>query len=147
MSSAGGLIRDHNGTWIKGFGMNIGSCSVTMAELWGLFQGLNMAWQSEIRWLQVELDNACVYQMVTTSFLLYNEFTSLIWSIKELLKHDWHVRISHIYRDANYAAEHIANLGTSLPLGLHMFCIPPKNVKPRVSYDVQGVAYPRFISL
>ena len=33
VAAAGGLIRDHNGHWVAGFGMNLGTCSVTMAEL------------------------------------------------------------------------------------------------------------------
>lgn len=39
-SSAGGFIRDSNGKWIVGFGMH--SCSVTVTELWGLYQGLTL---------------------------------------------------------------------------------------------------------
>ena len=40
LASAGELVRDCSGKWQFGFGMNIGLCSVTSAELWGLFQGL-----------------------------------------------------------------------------------------------------------
>ena len=29
VAAAGGLIRDHNGQWVAGFGMNLGTCSVT----------------------------------------------------------------------------------------------------------------------
>lgn len=43
-SSAGGLIRDANGRWVAGFGMNIRDCSITIAELWGLYHGLTLAW-------------------------------------------------------------------------------------------------------
>ena len=38
-----GVIRDSVGHWISGFCMNIGECSVLMAELWGLYQGLVLA--------------------------------------------------------------------------------------------------------
>lgn len=41
--AAGGLIHDHNGKWITGFVMNIGSCSVTVAELYELYHNLNKA--------------------------------------------------------------------------------------------------------
>ncbi|KAH9735416.1 putative ribonuclease H protein [Citrus sinensis] len=60
VAAAGGLIRDHNGHWVAGFGMNIGNCLVTMAELWGLYQGLILAWNKGIRWLRVEVDSRCV---------------------------------------------------------------------------------------
>ena len=48
VAAAGGLIRDHNGHWIAGFGMNLRTCSVTMAELWGLYQDLLLAWNNGI---------------------------------------------------------------------------------------------------
>ncbi|KAK9207976.1 hypothetical protein WN944_000325 [Citrus x changshan-huyou] len=53
-ASAGGLVRDCSGKWQFGFGMNIGFGSVTTAELWGLFQGLNIAWDRGIRYLIAE---------------------------------------------------------------------------------------------
>lgn len=53
----------------------------------------------------------------------------------------WHVRINHIYHEANYAADRMANLATSFLLGLHMFMIPLEGVKP-----LQGVACPRLVS-
>lgn len=36
LASAGGLIRDHNGCWITGFKMKIGTVDSFLAELWGL---------------------------------------------------------------------------------------------------------------
>ena len=56
---ASGLIRNHLGRWLTGFGMMIGSCSVTVAELWGLYQGLQLAWNFGIRKLKVETDSLC----------------------------------------------------------------------------------------
>ena len=43
-ASAGGLTRYYCGEWVHGFGMNIGHCTITGAEPWGLFQGLQLAW-------------------------------------------------------------------------------------------------------
>ena len=42
-ASAGGLISNYCGEWVCGFGMDIGHCTITGAELWGLFQGLQLA--------------------------------------------------------------------------------------------------------
>ena len=39
-------------------------CSVTVAELWGLYQDLSLAWQHGIRYFHVEVDSCCVVQMV-----------------------------------------------------------------------------------
>lgn len=56
-SSAGGLIRNHLGMWLTGFGLKIGFCSVTAAELWGFYQGLLLTWQHGIQFLHVEVDS------------------------------------------------------------------------------------------
>lgn len=40
--------------------MNIEICSITMAELWELYQGPSLAWNKCIRMLQIEVDNLCV---------------------------------------------------------------------------------------
>lgn len=66
VASAGGILRDQSGNWITGFGMNIGICWVTVAELWGLYQGLLVAWQHGCRWLSTEVDSLCVTQLVST---------------------------------------------------------------------------------
>ncbi|KAH9699945.1 putative ribonuclease H protein [Citrus sinensis] len=86
VAAAGGLIRDHNGHWVAGFGMNLGTCSVTMAELWGLYQGLILAWNKGIRWLCVEVDSRCVTQLVKNNMVNSNEFSTLIRVIQELIR-------------------------------------------------------------
>lgn len=99
-SSAGGLIRDHNGKWLAGFCMNIGSCSVTVAELWGLRQGLLVAWHKGIRWLHMEVESLSVVKLVDNCVVLTNEYTPLVYSIKDLLGRDCHINITHVYREA-----------------------------------------------
>lgn len=41
-AAGGGLIRDETGRWMVRFGVNIGICTVTVAELWALFHGLSL---------------------------------------------------------------------------------------------------------
>ncbi|KAH9770959.1 hypothetical protein KPL71_012540 [Citrus sinensis] len=89
-SSAGGFIRDSNGKWIVGFGMR--SCSVTVAELWGLYQGLSIAWQRGFRWLKVEVDCLCVTRLLIHWFRLMNtpgchHFNVLPTDLLPFLKH------------------------------------------------------------
>jgi hypothetical protein len=42
-SGCGGLFRNSNGRWTKGYAKKIGSCDVFHAEMWGLYLGLDMA--------------------------------------------------------------------------------------------------------
>ena len=104
--------------------MMIGSCSITVAELWGLYQGLQLAWNSGIRRLKVETDSLCVTQLVARPSVMTNDYAPLVQAIKNYLKLDWHVSISHIYREANFTADYMANLVFSLPLGLLAYPTP-----------------------
>lgn len=68
-TSARGLIRDSNRKWVTGFGMNIGFCSICMAEFWGLYQGLQLVWIRGIRFLEAEVDNLCILQMIDSEII------------------------------------------------------------------------------
>ena len=86
VAAAVGLIYDHNGHWVGSFGMNLGTCSMTMVELWGLYQGLLLAWNKRIRWLRAEVDNCCVTQLVKNNMVNSNVFSPLIHAIQDLLR-------------------------------------------------------------
>ncbi|KAH9658732.1 putative ribonuclease H protein [Citrus sinensis] len=146
VSTAGGLIRDYSGHWLTGFGLMLGSCSVTIAELRGIYHGLILAWNFGIRWLHVETDSLCATQMLANQVETTNEYASLIFAIKEYLqKKDCQVSISHVYREANLAADFMANLACSLPLGLMVYPSPPLGVSSILLYDSYGVATPRSV--
>ncbi|KAH9667915.1 Endonuclease [Citrus sinensis] len=66
-TGAGGLLRDFNRNWIMGFIVNLGTCSVLSAELWGLLHGLRMAWENGIRRVQVGVDNKSVVHLLTNT--------------------------------------------------------------------------------
>ncbi|GKV02762.1 hypothetical protein SLEP1_g15157 [Rubroshorea leprosula] len=59
-ASAGGIIRDHNGTWVCGFSRKIGTTSALAAELWGVRDGILMAYHYNIQSLIVEMDSLTV---------------------------------------------------------------------------------------
>ncbi|KAH9680279.1 putative ribonuclease H protein [Citrus sinensis] len=138
---AGGLIRDATGRWHGGLCMNIGICSVTIAELWGLYQGLILAWQMGIILLVVEIDSLCVTQLLNKKSL--NATLSLVNDILGLLSRDWQVSVHHVYREANFAADFMASHALTLPLGLHYFTTPPLGVKTWLRNDGLGTAFPR----
>ncbi|XP_015578573.2 uncharacterized protein LOC8282535 [Ricinus communis] len=54
-TGAGDIVRDRCGNGVTGFGMNIDSCSISEAELWGLYQQLRIAWNRGVVQLEVEL--------------------------------------------------------------------------------------------
>ncbi|CAI9105936.1 OLC1v1004973C1 [Oldenlandia corymbosa var. corymbosa] len=61
---AGGVIRDCHGRWLEGFMMKVGFCTITGAELWGLFQALVLAWDLGYKKVKAEVDSSSVVLMV-----------------------------------------------------------------------------------
>ncbi|KAL9422188.1 hypothetical protein AB3S75_034454 [Citrus x aurantiifolia] len=144
-ASAGGLIRNYCGEWVHGFGMNIGHCTITGAELWGLFQGLQLAWNIGIRQLLVEVDSRCITEILATDTNYPNANSSLIQGIKRFLNMEWQVSLSYSYRETNFAADYLANQARLLPLGIHVFPTPPSGIEGWLLHDVSGTAHPRMV--
>ncbi|KAH9798495.1 reverse transcriptase domain-containing protein [Citrus sinensis] len=93
-AGAGGVIRDSIGYWISGFCMNIGECPVVMAELWGLYQGLILAWDAGIKRLLVEVDSLCISQMISKQEVVPNVFYALVVAVRDLLSRNWQVSLN-----------------------------------------------------
>lgn len=120
-ASSGGLLRDLNGRWVGGYVRNIGSCSISYDELWGLLDGLGLAWDNGIRKLLVEVDGQYVRGVVTSAGTADNVHAHFIHDIKSMLGRDWSVVIQHIYCEGNRCANFMASLGATFPLGYHFF--------------------------
>ncbi|KAE8693093.1 hypothetical protein F3Y22_tig00110819pilonHSYRG00319 [Hibiscus syriacus] len=63
-NSVGGAIRSHAGTWLIGFHKSIGITTPLQAELWGIFIGLQVAWEQGYERLQVQSDNSQAIQLL-----------------------------------------------------------------------------------
>ncbi|MBA0693609.1 hypothetical protein Goari_003971 [Gossypium aridum] len=57
-AAVGGMIRDHEGNWLFGFGMRIGRYVIFQTEARALYEGLVVAWHEGFRQIEVERDNA-----------------------------------------------------------------------------------------
>ena len=55
------------------------------------------------------------------------------------------MKVQHIYREANRAADLLASLGHSLSLGLHVYSEPPDAFWSILAYDLRDVAFPHLI--
>ena len=64
MASCGGLLRDDSGRFIQAFVANLGRCPISMAEIWGYFHALNLAWKMGYRKVVLELDSIAAIQLI-----------------------------------------------------------------------------------
>ncbi|MBA0769395.1 hypothetical protein Gotri_018132 [Gossypium trilobum] len=58
---------DWNAKWIVESSRFVGSCSTLEAKLWGVVEGLRLAWWSGQRRVILELDNMDIVSMLTSS--------------------------------------------------------------------------------
>ncbi|KAJ1376251.1 Ribonuclease H-like superfamily [Sesbania bispinosa] len=79
------------------------------AELIALKTGLQYACDRDIRNLLCESDSLEVIQLLNlNNNSLIDPYSALVNEIRVLLAKPWDVRISHIYREANLLADHLA---------------------------------------
>lgn len=108
-AGCGGILRDDVGNWVQGFGYHIGHCSAYMAELWGIFRGLQIAWKLGIKKLIVESDSYSAIQSITAYIKEEHPRLCLVHRIRDWIKKEWEVVILHTFREGNRSADWIAN--------------------------------------
>jgi ribonuclease HI len=94
-----GVIRGSHGEWLGGFAKGVGLCSAFVAELWGVFEGVSLAYRLLFRNVELEVDSETVVCVIKTGCLKSNGGYSLLKRIKQLMAKDWRVEVSHIYRE------------------------------------------------
>ena len=145
-AACGGVMRDAAGHFIRAFSANIGHCPVVVAELWGAMHALELAWALDFHQIILEMDSSSAISLLHSCNRSNHPYSSLIDKVKQIIDRNWTVRIVHVYREANRAADLMASKGHSLSLGLHVYCIPPMDLKAVLDEDCRGVALPRLIS-
>lgn len=88
------------------------------------------------------MDKQCIYQLVSHHTGQAYVYSSLLFAIKALLGKEWHINIHHISREANQAADFMANYAFIHPLGLHIFSSPPPELANILVHDMYRILYP-----
>lgn len=146
-ATAGGCFRDRYGIWRGGFSLNLGNCSAFRAELWGVYHGLNEAWNRGYRQVILQVDNKSVVYAISGNSHHPCANSDLITSIIELRDRDWDVKIVHVFRESNSVADALANWAFSSSEHIIWHDSPPSRCSLYLHYDMQGVSYPRMIPL
>ncbi|KAF2284021.1 hypothetical protein GH714_018076 [Hevea brasiliensis] len=70
-------------------------------------------------------------------------FEALVFLIKRFLSLEWQCELMHVYREANFSADYLANYAASLRIGLHIMEAPPSGVLHWLLHDSSGVSHGR----
>ncbi|CAN0892951.1 Putative ribonuclease H protein At1g65750 [Linum grandiflorum] len=99
-----------------------------------IVDGLKLAWSLGIRRIQVQSDSRAAIAILAKDYELDHQHEALVLHFKELHSRQWEVQLSHIYREANNAADYLANLGHSFSYRLHLFDSPDRGLSHLLHY-------------
>ncbi|CAN1795223.1 Putative ribonuclease H protein At1g65750 [Linum perenne] len=144
-AAAGGALRTVEGTVLFAFAANLGSCTITRAELRSVVKGLNLAWNSGYRRVAVQVDSLCAVQLLSNPADSDHQHASIIAQFLELKQRDWTIDLQHIYREANFLADFLANKGHSLPFGTHVISSDDPGIATWSAYDIERSSRVRLV--
>ena len=144
-TGGGGVIRDHDGKWLKGYAQPLGSTNSCMDELWALRDGLLLAKDMGLNNLIIELDALSVVLLMNnntpnlTLEPLLNDCRNLVREIPDK-------QIMLIFREANQFADAMAKLGVSCATSFVVFLYPPLVVERILVDDKASLRCNRLIN-
>ncbi|CAL1384434.1 unnamed protein product [Linum trigynum] len=143
ITSAGGALRDHHGRWLGGFCSKMSNGTTIMAELWGILQGLQLAWRKGIRFLILESDSQLALDLIKNrTDAAHPHSTGLI---RRLLGQDWVVQLAHTYREGNRVADWLSKHSLIYPFDTYELDEPPRDLKKILQEDLLEVSFPRQV--
>ena len=113
LAAGGGLIRDASGNWVIGFTRKLGRLNSFTAEAWALRDGLLLCCNLKLSAVVVELDAKALVDALSNPSYSNSVISPLFDDCKLLASQIPHLRLKHIYREANKCADRLANLGLS----------------------------------
>ncbi|XP_021747143.1 uncharacterized protein LOC110712992 [Chenopodium quinoa] len=137
-SAAGVIIRDSDGKPIAAQAFNLGTTNVFVAEAFGLHKGIILALQQGIQYLQIEGDNLLVVNAVNGIWSTPWQIDHIIADIKILFRRFPHWKIRQVYREANRAADWIANVVHLVTDKLDIYFCTSSALYPILTSDALG---------
>lgn len=146
-AACGGLVRNVDGTLIRGFTCNLGYCNSVWTEMWALRLSIKLARSLSLDKVCFELDSKVVVNMIHMRNSRNKFLQSLLQEIIDLLDAtDWSTSIVHVYREANQCAEHLTNKAHSGSFGMKIFHRASSMLALILREDALGFSIPRCIA-
>ncbi|CAN1310046.1 Putative ribonuclease H protein At1g65750 [Linum perenne] len=79
--------------------------------------GLRIAWDHELRKVELQLDSTTSINLIEADNKPRHQHAMEVLDLRELLHHEWEVRLMHVYKEGNHDADFLAGIGFIHPLG------------------------------
>ncbi|GKE97584.1 non-LTR retroelement reverse transcriptase, partial [Tanacetum coccineum] len=118
------------------------------SEILALLHGIIMARDVGIRKLLIKVNSQVVVHLMEGKIIRHSPAFYIVKKCRNLLKSlDWKVKLEHCYREANRAADSLANHGCEQEERLCMFDSPLLDHGSIILEDVKGVALSRRVNV
>jgi ribonuclease HI len=144
-SGCGGIIRGCMGDWLGGFAKGLGECSIEVAELWGAWEGLQLAWNLGFRRVELRMDAMNIVKILNREKVVTTFGWNLCNRIWKIMEREWEVHIRHTYREGNFSADALAHMGSNLGSAVMFYECCPDEIRNLVSADAIGASAPRLV--
>lgn len=145
-AGGGVIIRDHRGQFISAFSANFGHCHALKAEVMAITKGIALARDLRIPKLEIQLDSLACVQFLSGNANVAGEYVHDIKCCRAmLLEEDWEVKVIHVYREGNRAADWLANKGAAQSSNFILLDFIPTDLARILEEDIRGVALPRLV--
>lgn len=111
--AAGGIIRNSNGTWMKGFACFLGSGTSLLVKLWAIYIGISIAKDANFDPIIVESD--CLYAVNLINNIFHSSthhYATMITMCRSKLASSSDFKVKHVLREGNFAADRLADFAS-----------------------------------
>ncbi|CAN1156400.1 Putative ribonuclease H protein At1g65750 [Linum perenne] len=141
------LLRNTEGRCLFSFTMNIGTCSITRAEMSGAIEGLHRTWEAGHRSVVLKMDSRAAIALLSNGDTTSNQHAMETMQFQEFKGRDWRLRIEHTYREGNQAADFLASIGYGYPVGSHSVDLSDSILGYFLRLELFGIGQPRSIMI
>jgi len=146
-AGCGGILRGSEGEWHGGFSKYVRMCSAYVAELCGVYEGLQYARRLWFILVELNVDSLVVAKTLLDEGDVRPISRNLVQKIRRLLQMAWEVKVQHSYREANTCADALTNIGCSMGSTLMIYESCQTQLRHLLVADQMGVPHPRMVNL
>ncbi|KAG8487928.1 hypothetical protein CXB51_018560 [Gossypium anomalum] len=112
-------------------------------ELWGVVEGLQIAWRIGHRKIILEIHSMEVATMLSSS--VKPDDYRLCKGAHKYMNKEWEMIYQHTYREGNKFADGLASMAWDQPLQCFVFYYPPNIIRSLLNADINGFVTSRLM--
>lgn len=144
--SAGGIVRDQSGSWVKGFQQFLGQGNSLLAECWGALLGIKLAISINAGKIWIESDCVMLINLLNDQSLHpSHDLAPMISFCRSSLRRFEDCRITHVLREGNRCADSLAGNALLSRCNFRTFHSCPSFATLPYTMDRLGIHTPRGI--